>query len=132
MSDKMIIALLISLSTLGAVISSSSLKDKWQGDNTDISLHISDDVVKFTASYPSAKAKKVHPYLQQVLHLSDLRDLSALEIKQYKTPDGVYSMNIKSRDGYIRIIMDRHNNPPDAAEQVKLICEGVRKVLGDD
>ena len=132
MSDRLIIALLLSFSTLGAIISSSPLKDNWGDGDTSISVSINDDEIKFTASYPKDLSKKVHAYLQQALHLTDLPDLRALEIKHYKTPDGLYKMHIKSRNGYIRVIMQRRSNPPETFEEIKLICEGVKKILADN
>ena len=132
MSDKMIIALLLSFSTLGAVISSSPLKEGWNNGNTDISVIISEKEMRLTASYPKDKSRKVHAYVQEALHLSELPDMKAVEIKEYKTPDGLYSMYIKSRDGFLKIRMDRLKNPPETFDQLKLVSEGIQKVLADN
>ena len=132
MSDKLIIAMLISFCTLGAAIGSSPFRESLRSDNTGISIHIDDDKIKFTTSYPKDKSRKVHEYLRQVLHLTDLSDLSALEIKQYKTPDGQFSMHIKSGNGYFNMVMKRRENPPGTAGHAKMICEGVKKILAEN
>lgn len=131
MSDKLIIAMLISFCTLGAAIGSSPFRESLRSDNTEISIHIDDHKIKFTTSFPKDQSRKVHEYLRQALHLTDLSDLSNLEIKQYKTPDNLYSMHIKSRNGYFNMVMKRSENPPGAADHAKMICEGVKKILAD-
>jgi hypothetical protein len=132
MSDKMIIALILSFSTLGAVVSSSPLKERWSNGNTDISVIISEKEMRLTASYPKEKSRRVHEYVKETLHLNGLPDMQAVEIKEYKTPDGLYSMYIKSRDGYLKIRMDRLKNPPGTFDQLKLVSEGIQKVLADN
>jgi hypothetical protein len=132
MSDRLIITMLLSLSILGAVIGSSSLKESFGNGNTDISLSITEKEINFTASYPKAKAKRVHAYVKETLHLNDLPDMQSVEIKEYKTPDGIYTLYLKSRDGYLKLRLDRRRNPPEAFEQVKMIGEGVKKVLAEN
>jgi hypothetical protein len=132
MSDRLIIAMLLSFSILGAVVSSSSLKESFGNGNTDISLSLSEKEIMFTASYPKAKAKKVHAWVKEALHLNDLPDMQSVEIKQYTTPDGYYAMYLKSRDGYLKLRLDPRRNPPEAFEHIKMICEGVKKVLAEN
>ena len=84
------------------------------------------------ASYPKAKAIKVHAYIKETLRLNDLPDMQSVEIKEYTTPDGYYTLYLKSRDGYLKLRLDPRRNPPEAFEHVKLICEGVKKVLTED
>jgi hypothetical protein len=132
MSDRLIIAMLLSFSILGAVISTSPLKESFGNGNTDISLSLSEREITLTASYPKAKAKKIHAYVKEALHLNDLPDMQSVEIKEYKTPDGLYTLYLKSRDGYLKLRLDPRRNPPEAFEHIKMICEGVKKVLAED
>lgn len=124
--------MLLSFSILGAIVSSSSFNEGFSNGNTDISLSRSEKEIRFTASYPKAKAKKIHAYIKETLHLNDLPDMQSVEIKEYKTPDGLYTLYLKSRDGYLKLRLDPRRNPPEAFEHIKMICEGVKKILVAD
>jgi hypothetical protein len=132
MSDRLIIAMLLSFSILGAVVSSTSLKDSFGNGNTDISLSLSEKEIMLTASYPKAKAKKIHAFVKEALHLNDLPDMQSVEIKEYRSPDGYYTMYLKSRDGYLKLRLDPRQNPPETSEHINMICEGVKKVLAEN
>lgn len=132
MSDKLIVTMLFSFSILVAVISSRSFKESFANGNTDISLSLNENEIRFTAKYPKNKAGKVHAYVKETLQLHGLPDMQSAEINKYKTPDGLYTLYLKSRDGYLRIKLDRHRNPPEAFEHIKSICEGVKKILAED
>ena len=132
MSDRFIVAMLLSFSILGAIVSSSPLKERFSNDNTDMSLSLTEKEILFTASYPKGKAKRVHAYVKETLHLDDLTDMQSVAIKEYKTTDGIYTLHLKSRNGYLKLILDRRRNPPEAVEHIKMVCEGVKKVLAED
>ena len=129
MPDKHIISLLFAFSVLGSVLVSQPFKDSFNNGNTDISYRVTEKKISFVASYPKANAERVHVFVQKHLHLADLHDLSRLEIREYKSPDGFLSVYIKSRDGYLKVVMKKSINTPEAEQSMKLLAAGVRKAL---
>lgn len=130
MPDKQIVAFLLALSMLGAVVSSTPLKNVF--DNIHLSLSENEKTVTVKASYPKADSKRVHEFVRQHLHLTDLPDLSGVELSGYTTPDGFLSMYFKSKNGYLKIVMEKEKNTAQAYEQMKSTVKGIQRIVAEN
>lgn len=120
--------LIIALSLLTFVAATAFLKNATRED-INISISDNDDELRISASFPNAKSGEIHSYLRNKLNLSDLSDLKHLEIKRYQTPDGLMSFNIKSRDGYVKMLLNKNVNSREAYDKMKEAGEGLKEVL---
>ncbi len=129
MTKKRTTYLFITLSLLVLVVAVPFLKKEIMGESTSIYISDNKDELRISADFPKAKSKPVQDYLSKKLNLSDLPDLNYLEIKHYQTPDRLMSFYIKSRAGYVKILLDKDENDLDAYNKMKETGEGLKKVL---
>ena len=97
----------------------------------DTHLSITEDQrqLSINANYPVAISSEVHEYLKHQLHLSDLPDLRNLEIKEYHVPDGSMTFHIKSRNGFVKILMNKKINNEMAYQKIKATGAGLNEIL---
>jgi hypothetical protein len=98
-------------------------------DDIAISFSETRDQVTLSVSFPDEDSKRVQDYVKAQLKMTDLSDLKNLEVKQYHTPDQQMRFSIKSRDGYIKIALDKIKNPPAAYSRLKKIGNGLNTLL---
>ena len=79
--------------------------------------------------FPRDQTRAVQDYLRSQFNLSDLSDLNAVVIKKYQTPDDLMTISLKSRPGYIKIVLDKHGNSKEAYRKLKNASEGIKAVL---
>src|SRR5687768_743634 len=120
--------LIVALLLLTFVAVTAFLKND-SGDNINISISDDGDELMLSASFPKTKSGEIHSYLRNKLNLSDLSDFRHLEIKKYQTPDGLMSFYIKTRDGYVKIILNKNINSPEAYNKIKEAGAGLNEVL---
>ena len=99
----------------------------------DISISVSETKHEFklSASFPDKDSKEVHDYLKSRLNMTDLSDMSAVEIENYETPDYKMRFYIRSRNGSIKIILDKDENTLAAYHKLKKTSEGLKKLLAN-
>ncbi|MEO7992107.1 MAG: hypothetical protein ABI663_21320 [Chryseolinea sp.] len=100
-------------------------------NNHDINISFSetDDKLTLSASFPDEDSERVQDYIKTQLKMTDLSDFGNLEIKRYHTPDQKMHFSIKSRDGYIKIVLDKTNNTSASYNQLKKTREGLNTLL---
>lgn len=98
-------------------------------NNINISLSETDEQLTFSASFPVEDTRSVHDYVKSKLKMTDLTDLRHLEIKKYETPDQKMRFHLLASAGRIKIILDRRENGPEAYRKIKIISEGVKRVV---
>ena len=124
-STYLIMALLLVM----FVAATAFLKNAVTGDDVNISISDNKNELGISASFPKTKSEEIHSYLRNQLNLSDLSDLKHLEIKKYQTPDGLMHFYIKSRDGYVKMLLNKNVNSSDAYLKMRKTGEGLKEVL---
>jgi hypothetical protein len=99
--------------------------------DNDIKISVSENKHELTlsASFPDQDSKRVHDYIKSELKMVDLSDMRAVEIKRYETPDYKMHFSIKSRNGYIKIVLDKDENTSAAYYRLKKASEGLEDLL---
>lgn len=102
------------------------------GTNNDVDIRISEtkDELVISASYPEKESKRVHEYVKSKLKMTDISDLRYLEIEEYQTPDQNMSFHIRSRDGYLKIVLDRSKNTDQSYKVMKETGQELGKLFG--
>jgi hypothetical protein len=110
------------------------LRERLTGPNNSIDISFSENKVTagLAASYPKDRSAGVHEYIRNYFGLTDLPGMSALEVKQYETPDGSMRFDIKSKDGYIRIVMNKAQNTREAYVKLRGAVEGLKTALAEN
>ena len=128
MSEKLfILAVFSSLLIIGLAMN-DPIKDHFRNG---ISIYTSENKheLSLTARYPRKEAKEVHEFIRQHFSLSDLTEMGSVEIKNYQTPDRFINCSIKSRDGFIRIKMNKDINSQAALDRLREAAEKLKGVL---
>lgn len=101
------------------------------GTDNDIAIGIFEtkDELVLSASYPENESKRVHEYVRSKLRMTDISDLRYLEIKEYQTPDQKMIFYIKSRDGYLKIMLDRSKNTYQSYKTLKKTGQELGKLF---
>ena len=101
------------------------------GTDNDINISISetDDELVVAARYPEKESKRVHQYVKTKLRMTDISDFNHLEIKEYQPPHQRMNFHIKSRDGYLKIVLDKKENTMRSYERLKDAGKGLQKLL---
>ena len=102
--------------------------------SNDIDIHTSEteEELVVSASFPKEDTELVHNYIRTQLKMSDVPDMTHLEVKDYITPDARMRFYIKSRPGYIKIVLDRTENSTYAYRKLKNTGKGIEKVLAQN
>src|SRR5689334_20226659 len=80
------------------------------GKDTRISVSENKKQISIAAEFPHEKSDRVHSFLRKKLNLADLPDLDHLEIKHYSTADRFSDIYVKSRTGYLKLVLDKRKN----------------------
>lgn len=98
---------------------------------SDIDIEISEDEDEWAlyATFPPDRSEEVSNYLKSKLKMTDLTDLRHVEIERYETPDHKMRFHIKSKTGYVKIVMNREANSREAFVKLKKAGEGLSKLL---
>jgi hypothetical protein len=101
------------------------------GSDEDIAIEISETEEALTvyASYPDKDSKLVHDYVRSKLKMTDITDLHHLEVKKYQTPDQQMNFHIKSRDGYLKIVLDKSENTRQSYLAMKRTGQGLQTLF---
>lgn len=101
------------------------------GTNNDVDIRISEtkDELVVSASYPEKESKRVQDYVRSKLKMTDISDLRYLEIKKYQAPGQNMNFHIRSRDGYLKIVLDRSKNTYQSYKALKETGQGLGKLL---
>jgi hypothetical protein len=105
------------------------LNHKVNGNSVSISISDSDDELSLSAHFPREESTMVHKYLKKRFNMNDLSDMEHVEIKRYKAPGEDMIFYIKSRAGYVKIVMDKTENSAKAYRKLKETAEGLKKIL---
>ena len=89
-TNYVIIALLL-LALVGTI---SFLKKEIMGNSTSIRISETKDELSISADFPKTKSKLVQDYLVKKLNLSDLPDLSCLEINIIKRRTSLWAFTL--------------------------------------
>jgi uncharacterized protein YsxB (DUF464 family) len=97
----------------------------------DINIVVSENkhALTLSASFPDQDSRMVHDYIKSELKMVDLPDMRSVEIKHYETPDYKMRFYVKSRDGYIKIVLDKDENTSAAYYRLKKASEGLENLL---
>jgi hypothetical protein len=98
------------------------------GTDNDIDLSISEteEELVVSASYPARDSERVHDYIKSKLNMTEITDLRDLDGKDYQSPDTKMNFHIKSRDGYLKIVLDRRENTSRSYKVLKETAEGLQ------
>jgi hypothetical protein len=120
--------LLVALFFLAGVAGFAFLNKR---EGTNITVSENKNTISVSAEFPDEKSKQVQADIRSQLNLSDLPDLSYVEIQQYQTPDRLMRFYIKSRPGYLEFRMDKSENNTDAYAKMKNSGEVIKKALAN-
>jgi len=121
--------LLIPLAFISVASTVLSFSQFFSKRDINISVSEDDDELEITAQFPKEKTKALHDYLRSQINLSDLSNLNEVVIKKYHTPDNEMTIYLKSRPGYIKIVLDKHMNGKEAYQKLKIVSEGIKQVF---
>ena len=128
-SKKAWLFLFIPLALISIASSAIAFREFFSMGDIEISVSEDDDELEITAQFPKEKTKALQDYLRSQINLSDLTDLNAVVIKKYQTPDDEMTIYLKSKPGFIKIILDKHKNSREAYLKLKNASEGIKQVL---
>jgi fructosamine-3-kinase len=129
MADRLYLLLVFSTLLVGAGVIHQQRNERYISDNLSISISENREKITLTAEYPANRAASVHQYISDHFGLTDLTELGAVEVKNYHTPDKSMHFYIKSRNGYLKIVMNRKSNTIEAYDKIRQAAEGLKKVL---
>ena len=124
-------SLVIVFSAIIVIAAAAVFLNSRTDNDITISFSETEDELQLSASFPDKYSKEVHDYVRSHLKMNDLSDLRYLEVKHYQTPDHKMRFNIKARNGYIKIVLDKMENSETAYRKLRDTCEGLKKVLGE-
>lgn len=124
-----LIYLMISLVIMGIIATGLYMRGNYSDHNINITVAEDEDELCIIAQFPEAKSKALHDYLRTQIDLSDLSDLNNVVIKKYHTPDDKMTVFLKSKPGYIKIILDKERNSREAYLRLKKASEGIKHVF---
>ena len=109
----------------------SPLREHIAGPNNNIDISITEnkESIKLVASFPKNRSRGVQEYIKNFFGITDITDMDAVEVKQYHTQDGSMIFHLKSRNGYLKIAMNKAENTKEAVEKLRAAAEGVKQVL---
>jgi hypothetical protein len=116
-------------SLLLALVGTISFLKEITGNSTSIRISESKNEFSISADFPETKSRFVHDYLAKKLNLSDLSDLSCVEIRHYQTPDKLMNFYINSRAAYVKIVLNKGENSRYGYNKMKETGEGLKKML---
>jgi hypothetical protein len=121
---------LVLLALLVLLVAATKIKVDFDNDD-DIAINISDTehTLKISATYPKEDSRHVHDFLRRELNMNDLPDLNHLEVKRYETRDHFMHYYIKSRRGYIKIVLDKDENSPEAYAKLRRTTDHLKQIL---
>ena len=119
----------IGLSVVVVIAIVAFLNRKVSPSNISVNISESKDELRLSAQFPKEDSKMVHEYLKKELNMADLSDMDYLEIKRYQTPDHYMTFHIKSRVGYVKIVLDKTENTSDAYHRLKQTGDALTKLL---
>jgi hypothetical protein len=128
-SRKVWLFLFIPLAFISIASAAISLREFFTMGDIEIKVSEDDDELEITAQFPKEKTKALHDYLRSQINLSDLTNLNEVVIKKYQTPDDEMTIYLKSRPGYIKIVLDKHMNGKEAYQKLKIVSEGIKQVF---
>jgi len=128
-SRKAWLILFIPLAFISIATTAISFREFFSMGDIEISVSEDDHELEITAQFPKEKTKALHDYLRSQINLSDLTDLNAVVIKKYQTPDDEMTIYLKSKPGFIKIILDKHKNSREAYLKLKNASEGIKQVI---
>ena len=101
--------------------------------SNDIHISISEtrDELSVSASFPDDQSERVQQYVKKQLTMTDLSDLRYVDVKHYETPDSRMRFNIKSRPGFIKIVMNSKDNTSYGYRKLKETAEELKRALGE-
>lgn len=105
------------------------VKNLIHNNDVDIRTYETEEELIVSARFPKEETERVHEYVRAHLRMNDLSDLKNLEVKDYITPDARMRFHIKSRPGYIKIVLDRTENSTFAYKRLKETGAGIEHVL---
>jgi hypothetical protein len=107
------------------------LNGKVSRSNISVNISESKNELRLSAHFRKEDSEMVHQYLKKALNMDDLSDMDYLEIKRYETPDHFLRFYIKSRVGYVKIVLDKTENTSGGYHRVKQTGDGLKKLLTD-
>lgn len=134
MPDKLIVLLLALFSIVGMTIGNASFRDDFRGSSGNTSLSLSEDkkTITIRAEYPKHKAPRVHQFVREHFHLTDISDLHHVDVKEYATPDGFMVASIKSGDGFLKITLEKRRNTMAAYDNMRPGLKQLQAVLAGE
>ena len=100
-------------------------------NDIDISISETEEELVVSANYPDNKSSAVHRYVKSKLRMTDISNFRYLEVKNYQTPDHKMNFQIKSRDGYLKIVLDKTANSHRSYELVKDMGKGLQHLFSN-
>lgn len=125
-----ILTVFISLIVVGFAIP-GPLRSRFN-NNIDISIAENKETIRLVASYPTDKSKNIHQYIKDFFGITDITDLEDVEVKQYQTPDKSMRFHIKSRNGYLKLVMKKEENTQAAIDKLREAAGGIKRVLANN
>jgi hypothetical protein len=126
MKDRVVGAIFLVVIAVAAIV---FFKSNLFGKNINITISDSRNELSLVASFPIKYSEEVQGYIKSELNMTDLPDLKFVEVKRYQTPDHEMRFHIKSRDGYLKIVLDKRDNDHESVYKLKEIGKGVEEIL---
>jgi len=97
--------------------------------DTKISISESKDTYQMSAWFNPGKTSEVHKYMDQKLGKHNEMSFVNAEIDGTITLDDHTVFYLKSLPGDLEIELDKSENSQESYQQVKEMCEGIKKVI---
>jgi hypothetical protein len=117
------------------LISFSSCYNRYHynGDDVSVTVNESDDEYKMSASFDEDKTRMVQNYISDRTGNNGIfRSGGNIQMDATTTLDDNIKLHIKFHPGRLKIDFDKTENSPEAYEEVKDICEGIKDLLTKD
>lgn len=111
------------------IASSAVYLREYYSQDINISVNDDNDEFQIVAKYPRNKIGTLYHYLALQINISDLKDFNSVVIKKYQMPDEKMTIYLKSKPGYLKIVLDKHQNSKEAYLKLKNLSEGIKRVF---
>lgn len=99
------------------------------GGDTHVEVKDSDDSYEFYAYYPSDKTNSVEKFVNKSISPDRIYGSGDEVVDLVTTLRDRTTFHIKSRNGRIRIRVDKNENSGESLQRVREMCNGIKEIL---
>lgn len=131
MANAAYVFIVFALLTIAAFMIPGPFRERFAGHShsIDISFTENKETARLLAYYPRDRATSINAYVKDHFGLTDITEMRVVEVSGYRTPDSSMSFDMKVRDGFLKIVMNKKENTLAAYDRLRAAAEGIQAIL---